>query len=103
MNITDLLIPISIVVAGLVILVVYTLTISIRDLCKANKKMCEYQVQINEKLLILLGARNGGDKTVHALASSILRRHPQKKIEGATGQSKEKNKLRPGFTMGVQP
>lgn len=86
----DYLVPMGIVLSGLVGLTIYVLAISLRDTTKRLANM-------NERLMVILGTRDGGPEVGRALVASI--RKPKKGIAGlAETEKKEEPK---GFHLTV--
>ena len=91
----ELLIPLGIILAMLIGLVIYVLAIAVRQMSNQLTKM-------NEKLLIVVGAVNGGDGIARALVAHS--KPPHKELDGISGSTglskKEKPKVRPGYRTG---
>lgn len=87
----ELVVPLGITLLGLVALVVYVLAVSLRETTKRIADM-------NERLMVLLGTRDGGEAVGRALVAS--HKLPRKVAPEAT-KKEEKPKPRSGLTMTV--
>lgn len=85
------IIPLGIILLGVIGLTVYVLTIAVRE-------MSRQLVSSNEKLMILLGARDGGPEVGRALVASM--KPPKKEIPGVA-QPKPGKEEPKGHTMVV--
>jgi len=90
----DILIPFAIVFAGLIAMVIYVLALAVSNLSKQLTK-------VNEKLLIMIGAREG-DGVARALVASS--KEPVKPLRGLSKGDKVKDEPPKGVTvtMGVK-
>lgn len=90
----ELLIPLGLILGGVLGLVIYTLAAAVRQLSNQLTK-------VNERLLVLLGAVQGGDHVARALVASA--RPPQNMKSGiAKTETKDTLPSAGGFTMGVR-
>lgn len=85
----DYLIPLFLVLLGLIGLTIYVLTIALRDSTRQVSKM-------NERLLIILGVKDGGEQVGRALVASA--KPPAKVIPGVSEKKEEPKK---GFKVVV--
>jgi len=90
-----LLIPIGVVLLGVVAMTIYVLTVALRDAVRQV-------AQMNERLLILLGTRDGNESVGRALVASS--RKPTKPLPGIVISEDQESKKTPPFieTMGVK-
>ena len=82
----DLLIPLYIVLIGMVILAIYSLIVALRQTCRQL-------VRTNERLLVMLSYREGGERAARAMvaASKLSEEKPPKK-GSPKGVSEDKQK-----------
>jgi len=73
----SVLISLGIVLLGLLGLTIYVLTVALRDAVRRIGGM-------NERLMVLLGTRDGGPEVGRALVAS--QRPPKKQISGVAGE-----------------
>lgn len=88
------LIPMMLILLGIVGITIYVLTMALRDALRQI-------VQMNERLLILVGTRDGNEAVGRALVASS--RRPTKPLPGVATPKKSETKQKPPFTetMGV--
>jgi hypothetical protein len=88
---TDLLIPLGLtLLGGLVGLTIYVLAISLRE---STKRIAD----MNERLMVLLGTRDGGEAVGRALVASS--KTPRKPISSLANKKKDDEKPKSGVTM----
>lgn len=78
---SDYLLPLGMVLLGIVGMTIYVLTIALRDAFRRIAAM-------NEKLMIILGTREGGGEAARALVASS--RKPRADTLGVAGKPKKK-------------
>lgn len=86
----DVLLPLYITLMGLLGLALYVVTAALRDV---TRKMTE----MNEKLLVLLGTRDGGSEVGRALVASGKR--PKKPMPGLSSAGKKPKKPQEGINI----
>lgn len=84
------LIPLAVLLLGMVSLIIYVLGIALRDVTRQV-------TQMNERLLVLLGTRDGGEAVGRALVASA--RPPVKPTPGLAATKPEKKDDNKGLTM----
>lgn len=77
----DYIIPLFIVVMGVISLTIYCLTVALRDAVKRISCM-------NERLMVLLGTRDGGPEVGRALVAS--KKPPKKETPGVVKKNDKK-------------
>jgi pheromone shutdown protein TraB len=85
----DILIPFAIVFAGLIAMVIYVLALAVSNLSKQLTK-------VNEKLLIMIGAKEG-DGVARALVAHS--KQPSKSLEGISKKDEKKKENPKGITV----
>lgn len=83
----ELLIPLAMILLGMVALSLYVTGASLKVALRQNTRLSNRLAEMNEKLMILLGTRDGGDAVGRALVAST--RAPKKNIPGVASQKKE--------------
>lgn len=94
----ELILPAVLILALLIGLVIYALMVSVRQLSKTNERLNERLAQMNEKLLIMIGAGKS-DNVGRALVAHS--KQPREPLKGVAKQSKNE-KPKDGFMMGVR-
>lgn len=86
----DLLYPLMAILLGVVAMALYVTGASLKMALRQNTRLSNRLAEMNERLMVLLGTRDGGDAVGRALVASA--RAPKKTIPGVAPQKKESKK-----------